>query len=204
MPFPLFLERRLQALIRTERGKARRIVREAQVAHERDSEADVPADAQERWRLRQEDLLDALDSATTPDPDDLAILSLAQTDPGWLSSHTEHVLIGGEMLPCVDIESVAERTGKSVEALRKRHQRGGIGFVMHGGIRYLPVTRLPEVIAEITSDAEIAAKREVHRNTVAKWRREAPPGLTQLEMVKHLLTRPKERRGRRPQENRAD
>ncbi|MHB8995895.1 MAG: HEAT repeat domain-containing protein [Armatimonadota bacterium] len=183
VPFPLFLQKRMEALVRSERSKARRTARQGNAVADKVLEVQTATDASERWRLQEAAVIDALDKATAVDH---ARLSLAQVDTGWLQTQTKNLVIDGEMVPCVDMETLGAILGKKPEALRQRHHRGRLKCILHEGLLYYPTAGIPEELAASLSDAKLGELLGVHRNTVGALRREAPAGLSAVEMAQYL------------------
>jgi HEAT repeat protein len=191
VPFPLFLEKRMEELVRTERSALRRTRGEGKaVAGDRLEVYEGP-DANERWRVQEAAIIDAIDEATGATGVDYALLGLAQLDLDWLQTKTADLVVDGETVPCVDMETLGAILGKKPEALRQRHHRGRLKCILHEGLLYCPAAGIPEEFAASLSDAKLGELLGIHRNTVGTWRREAPPGLSAVEMARYLRRRVK-------------
>ncbi|MCX7598703.1 MAG: hypothetical protein N2512_07510, partial [Armatimonadetes bacterium] len=97
--------------------------------------------------------------------------------------------VDGEKIACVDIQTLAELTGKSVGALRQAERRGKNAFIRHGGRRYYPYERIGELVAQLMSDRTLGRLLGVSRMTVARWRQELSPDLSAVEVLRCLQQR---------------
>jgi hypothetical protein len=189
--FPLFLEKRMAELVRTERSALRRSRGQGEAVADGGLDVLEGREAKQRWRLQEAAVIDAIDEATGATAVDYGLLGLAQLDMDWLQTKTTNIAVDGETVPCVDMETLGAIPGKKPEALRQRHHRGRLKCILHEGLLYYPTAGIVEELAASLSDAKLGELLGVHRNTVGALRREAPAGMSAVAMAQYLRHRVK-------------
>lgn len=142
-------------------------------------------------REHEEALIEAIDAGKTGQelPD-----GLSYPPPLTEGVHTVRIDVDGEETECVDIEGLAQILGTSLGALQKRGQRGDIQFTMHEGIRHYPLDARAQLQAALMTHEQIADELGVSTKTIQRWKKQAPSGLSRLEMVEFL----RNKAGKRP------
>lgn len=193
LPFPHFLQQRLEGLVSRHQAESRRQpTREPEHQDTRWHYA-PPDELVTLHRHQEEALAEGIDQAKSADelveawnrvterPEDISTVNLESE---------------GKLVPCVDIETLAGLVGSTLNALRKREQRGDVHFLRHQGRRYLPVDQIPDLQARLVPDVKLAEQLGVVRQTIARWKQEAPAGLGPRQLLEYL--------GRRAQVSQAD
>ena len=192
-PLAHYAQRRLGRFVRLERARVRRAATQ-DTADEPDLEAAQAHDAETVHREREDALAKALVKGKSVAE---ALDDMSAIKPVERAIPTSEIIVAGESVHCVDIETLAAQLEVTPAALRQRDRRGKIEFTRDGGTRYFPLASVGDLRASLFSETDLARSLGVARTTLYRWRQEAPGELSPRKLVDYLTLRAATSRSRR-------